>query len=284
MLDLKGRRYAVFGVANKNSICWAITQQLIDCGAEVILVVHPDLEEKVAKLAADNDKILAVTPCDVSSDDDIAKCFARLGNHAPLYGIVHGVAFSDKDELRGEFLATSRTNFQRTMDISCYSLIDIAARAREVMNDEGSILTLTFDAARGPYPHYNVMSVAKAALEAAMRNAAFDLGANNIRVNAISASPENTLSARGIGEFRLIGKFAESMSPMSRRATLEEIGAASAFLLSPVGSGITGQTVFVDCGSSVPTMPPARNASMMAEAMSGVASVHDNRVESGGDN
>lgn len=283
MLDLSGRRYAIFGVANKNSICWAITQQLLDQSAEVILVVHPDLTEKVGKLAAEHDSILAVISCNVAEEADVAACFEKLSGYAPLYGIVHGIAFSDKEELRGDFLATSRENFRVTMDVSCFSLIDIAARAVEVMGNEGSILTLTFDAARGPYPHYNVMSVAKAALEAAMRNAAFDLGAHNIRVNAISASPENTLSARGIGEFRLIGKFAESMSPMSRRATLDEIGAASTFLLSPAGSGITGQTVFVDCGSSVPTMPPARNAAAMAEAMSGVAEVHARRPRNGDD-
>lgn len=273
-MELFGKHYVVFGVANDKSICWPIAHALDELGAKIQLVSHPSMQERVDKLIEENGMPLPAIYCDVTVPESLDTCFAQLAELAPLYGIVHGIAFSDKNELRGNFIDVSLHNFLQTMHVSCYSFIEIARRSQPLMTDGGSILTLTFDASRGSYPHYNVMGLAKAALEMAVNYTATDLGAHQIRVNAIAASPENTLSARGISNFRLIGDFAEAMSPMGRRATLTEIAHTAAFLLSPLGSGITGQTIFVDCGASVPRMPPARNAGHMATAMGKIAEVY----------
>lgn len=272
MIDLTGKNFAIFGVANDKSIAWAIVQQLMACGGIPILCSHPMMQARVEKLAAAH-RIGEVILCDVESapgsDPEVSleRCFQKLAMRGPFHGFVHSIGFSDTAQLEGRFLDTTRENFMRTMNISCFSLIEICKRAQPLMPDGGSILTLTFDASRGSYPNYNVMAPTKAALETSVIYAATELGEHNIRVNAIAASPENTLAARGIGNFRAIGAFAEAQSPMARRATVEEIGMMSAFLLSPASSGTTGQTIFVDCGSSITTMPPARNAGLMATAM-----------------
>lgn len=258
MTNLAGKRYVVWGVATINSICWAIAKKLKEEGAEVILVSHPALKDRVAKLSA-TIGIEHVLGCDVAKTEDMEVCFTLLAAfEGGIDGVVHGIAFSDRTELAGRFVDTSRDNFATTMMVSCFSFINIAQRSAPLMTKGGCILTLTFDGSRGPYPHYNIMGPAKAALETAVKYAAYDLGEYNIRVNAISASPENTLSARGIKNFPLITEWADGMSPLGRRATIDEIANTSAFLLGPNGSGMTGQIVFVDCGSSVPKLPPVR--------------------------
>lgn len=279
MIDLSGMNYAVFGVANQSSIAWAIVKKIMACGGTPVLCVHPMMQERAAKLAAENG-IGDIILCDVedapgcSPETSFQRCFDNLAMRGPYAGFVHSIGFSDKNELEGPFIGTTRENFMRTMNISCFSFVEMCRRAQPMMSAGGSILTLTFDASRGSYPNYNVMALAKAALETSVVYAATDLGEHNIRVNAIAASPENTLAARGISNFRAIGAFAEAQSPLARRATVEEIANTAVFLLSPASSGMTGQTVFVDCGSSITTMPPARNATLMAGAMSTVADIY----------
>jgi len=283
MIDLSSKKYVVFGVANKASICWAITEKLLAAKAEVILVSLPMMIERPAfkKLIADNSGIIGVLPCDVSSDSDLDACFADLKNLGPFDGVVHGIAFSDKNELRGSFLATTRANFKTTMEVSCFSFIDITNRIAPLLNNGASIITLTFDAAHGVYPNYNIMGPAKAALEASVRYAAVALGEREIRVNSLSPSPERTLSAGGIGDFLLIGEFAEAMSAYGRRATFEEIGNVGLFYLSPLSSGISGQNAKIDCGSSASIMPPARHAGKMAKAMLAIVQSLTNKMLGG---
>ncbi|RJR14034.1 SDR family oxidoreductase [Candidatus Parcubacteria bacterium] len=271
---LTGRQYVIFGVANERSICWAIVQRLIDEGAQVVLVSHPTMLDRVKKLG-NACGVNYFIPCDVTKQEDVDQCFEVLEGVGPIDGVVHGIAFSDKNELAGEFINTSRENFATTMLVSCYSFIEIARKSAALMGNGGSIVTLTFDGSQGPYPHYNVMGVAKAALEASVQYTAFDLGAHGIRVNAVSASPEDTLSARGIRHFRVIGDWAEGMSPLGRRASLVEIANEVTHLLSPEGSGITGQIRYVDCGSSVPNLPPVRNAEKIAQAMGRILEIKE---------
>lgn len=274
MIDLAGKRYVVFGVANEKSIAWAITQSLLACKAGVTLSCLQVMHRRVQKLAVEHG-IEEPLLCNVGNNAEMDSLFVELAKRGPYDGVVHSIAFSDTNELRGRFIDTSRANFVRTMEISCFSFVDIARRALPLMPDGGSMITLSFDASRGSYPHYNVMGLAKAALEASVNYLATDLGEHRIRVNAFIASPEDTLSARGIGNFRLIGDFAAAMSPFGRRATVEEIAQHAVYLLSPYSSGITGQSQFVDCGSSIPRMPPARNARLMSDAMAKVAEVYD---------
>jgi enoyl-[acyl-carrier protein] reductase I len=281
-MNLRGKRVAVFGVANHASIAWGITKAIMARGGAPVLCVHPMMRERAAKLADENGIIEPLIVCDVERAPggeaiDLWNAFQGIAEGGPIYGVVHSIGFSDKEELEGPFINTSRENFLRTMNVSCYSFVEMCRLARPLMKDGGSLLTLTFDASRGSYPNYNVMALAKAALETAVVYGATDLGEFNIRVNAIAASPENTLAARGISNFRAIGAFAEAQSPLGRRATVEEIANTAAFLLSPESSGITGQTIFVDCGSSITTMPPARNAIPMANAMNTVAEIYAKR-------
>src|SRR3990167_3972906 len=226
MIDLSGMNIPVWGVANQRSICWAIAKQLRACGADVILLCQPRFRVSVMEMAI-AEGIATVLPCDVD---------------------VHGIAFSDSKELQGRYSDTTLANFEKTMRISCYSFTEIARRMRPMMSYDGCMLTLTFDAATGSYPHYNVMGIAKAALNASVLYLAADLGEFNIRVNAISASPEDTLSARGIKNFRAIGKFANAQSPLGRRASLQAIANEAAYLLSDQACDITAQIRYVDCG------------------------------------
>lgn len=282
MIDLSGKKYVVFGVANSKSLCWSITQKLIAAKAEVILVSHPGMVDRPVfkKLAADAG-IEHVFACDVTSDISIADCMVALTAHAPFDGVVHGIAFSDKNELQGSFLETSRENFKVTMLVSCFSFIALLREMKLMLNDGASCITLSFDAAHGVYPNYNIMGVAKAALEAAVRYMAVELGEREIRVNSLSPSPERTLSAAGISNFLLIGEFAEAMTAYGRRATFEEVGNAGLVYLSQLTSGITGQNILVDCGSSASTMPPARHAGKMARAMTAIDEAY--RKETGSD-
>jgi enoyl-[acyl-carrier protein] reductase I len=210
----------------------------------------------------------------VPDEHKIASAVARLASEGMVvHGLVHGIAFSNSDELQGRFVDTTRENFVNTMIISCHSLAEIMHHLAPLMKDGGSAVTLTFDASHRTYPHYNVMGIAKAALEASVRYLAADFGRERIRVNSVSASPEDTLSARGIKHFRAIGAFASAKAPDGKRASLEEIAFEVVNLLDP-RSGVNGQNIMVDHGASITEMPPPWNAEMMAGAMTDVAAIY----------
>lgn len=246
---MKGKRGLIMGVANNRSIAWGIAKACADAGAELALTYQGDaLKKRVEPLAAELGAIVA-GHCDVTDLGTIDAVFAELEAHwGKLDFVVHAIAFSDKDELTGRYVETTRDNFTRTMDISVYSLTAVAKRAEALMTDGGSIVTLTYYGAEKVMPHYNVMGVAKAALEASVRYLAVDLGANNIRVNAISAGPIKTLAASGIGDFRYILKWNEYNSPLKRTVTIEEVGDSALYLLSDLSRGVTGEVLHVDSG------------------------------------
>ena len=249
---LKGKRGLIMGVANDRSIAWGIAKAAHDAGAELAFTFQGEaLEKRVRPLAASINSHL-VLPCDVTSDDDIDRLFNELENKwGKLDFIVHAIAYSDKEELKGSYYSTTRDNFTRTMDISVYSLTAVTRRAEHMLNDGGSIITLTYYGAERVMPHYNVMGVAKAALEASVRYLSVDLGSRNIRVNSLSAGPVKTLAASGIGDFRYILKWNAYNAPLKRNVSLEDIGGAGVYLLSDLSSGVTGETLHVDCGYHV---------------------------------
>jgi len=249
---LKGKRGLIMGVANDRSIAWGIAKAAHDAGAELAFTFQGEaLEKRVRPLAASINSHL-VLPCDVTSDDDIDRLFNELENTwGKLDFIVHAIAYSDKEELKGSYYSTTRDNFTRTMDISVYSLTAVTHRAEHMLNDGGSIITLTYYGAERVMPHYNVMGVAKAALEASVRYLSVDLGSRNIRVNSLSAGPVKTLAASGIGDFRYILKWNAYNAPLKRNVSLEDIGGAGVYLLSDLSSGVTGETHHVDCGYHV---------------------------------
>ena len=249
---LSGKRGLIMGVANNRSIAWGIAKAARAHGAELALTYQGDaLKKRVEPLAAELGAFVA-GHCDVTDGATIDAVFAAIEKEwGKLDFIVHAIAFSDKDELTGRYLDTSEENFTKSLLISCYSLTAVAQRAEKLMTDGGSILTLTYYGAEKWMPHYNVMGVAKAALEASVRYLAADLGPQNIRVNAISAGPIKTLAASGIGDFRYILKWNEYNSPLRRTVTIEEVGESAAFLLSDMGRGITGEVTHVDAGYHV---------------------------------
>ncbi|MBS7702375.1 enoyl-ACP reductase FabI [Chelatococcus asaccharovorans] len=249
---LSGKRGLIMGVANNRSIAWGIAKAARAHGAELALTYQGDaLKKRVEPLAAELGAFIA-GHCDVTDGATIDAVFAAIEKEwGKLDFIVHAIAFSDKDELTGRYLDTSEDNFTKSLLISCYSLTAVAQRAEKLMTDGGSILTLTYYGAEKWMPHYNVMGVAKAALEASVRYLAADLGPQNIRVNAISAGPIKTLAASGIGDFRYILKWNEYNSPLRRTVTIEEVGESAAFLLSDMGRGITGEVTHVDAGYHV---------------------------------
>ncbi len=260
---MAGKRGLVLGVANNRSIAWGIAKACHEAGAELAFTYQGDaLERRVRPLAAElNAHVLG--HCDVTDAASMDAVFAEVEK---LWGkidfVVHCIAFSDKDELDGRYVDTSEGNFSRSMLISCYSFTAIAQRAEKLMTDGGSLLTLTYYGAEKWMPHYNVMGVAKAALEASVRYMAADLGEKNIRVNAISAGPIKTLAASGIGDFRYILKWNEYNSPLRRTVTIEEVGESAVFLLSDMGRAVTGEILHVDAGYHVVGMinPHAPNA------------------------
>ncbi|CUA94572.1 enoyl-ACP reductase FabI [Pannonibacter indicus] len=249
---MKGKRGLVMGVANNRSIAWGIAKALSDAGAEIALTYQGEaLKKRVEPLAEQLGAIVA-GHCDVTDAASIDDVFALLEKTwGKLDFLVHAIAFSDKEELTGRYVDTTPGNFARTMDISVYSLTAVTQRAEKLMTDGGSVLTLTYYGAEKVMPHYNVMGVAKAALEASVKYLAADLGPQNIRVNAISAGPIKTLAASGIGDFRYILKWNEYNAPLRRTVTIEEVGDAAMFLLSDLGRGITGEVQHVDCGYHV---------------------------------
>ena len=246
---MKGKRGVIMGVANNRSIAWGIAKALADAGAELALTWQGDaLKKRVEPLANELGAVMA-GHCDVTDMDTIDAVVDTLEKTwGKIDFIVHAIAFSDKDELTGRYLDTTRDNFNRTMDISVYSLTAVAQRAERIMNDGGSILTLTYYGAEKVMPHYNVMGVAKAALEASVRYLSVDFGKRGIRVNAISAGPIKTLAASGIGDFRYILKWNEYNSPLKRTVTIEEVGNSALYLLSDLSTAVTGEVLHVDSG------------------------------------
>ena len=249
---LAGKRGLVMGVANNRSIAWGIAKAAREAGAELAFTFQGDaLEKRVRPLAAELGAAV-VGHCDVTDAASIDAVFAEVQR---LWGkidfVVHCIAFSDKDELTGRYVDTSEANFNKSLNISCFSFTAVAQRAEKLMTEGGSLLTLSYYGAEKWMPHYNVMGVAKAALEASVRYLAADLGEKNIRVNAISAGPIKTLAASGIGDFRYILKWNEYNAPLRRTVTIEEVGDTAAFLLSDMSKGMTGEILHVDAGYHV---------------------------------
>ena len=250
---LEGKVGLVFGVANKRSIAWGIAKAWADAGAKLIFNYQGErLKENVEELVGTFGSETPVAPCDVSRDEDIANFFQFVkGKTTKVDLLLHSVAFAPKEALEGNFVDTSREAFRVAHDISAYSLIAVSRAAAPLMSSGGSIVTMSYYGAEKVVPHYNVMGVAKAALEASVRYLAYDLGPKKIRVNAISAGPVNTLAARGISGFSAMLNHYEAHAPLKRNITLEELGATGVFLASDGAAGITGQTLYADSGYSV---------------------------------
>ncbi len=249
---LKGKRGLIMGVANDKSIAWGITRQLAAQGASLAFTFQGEaLEKRVRPLAHSVGSDL-VFPCDVTDAASVESVFNALEKQwGTLDFVVHAIAFSDKNELKGKYVDTTYPNFANTMNISVYSFTAVCREAKRLMPNGGSLLTLSYYGAERVVPHYNVMGVAKAALEASVRYLAVDLGGQNIRVNAISAGPIKTLAASGIGDFRYILKWNEYNSPLKRNTTIEEVGGAALYLIADIGRGTTGEVLHVDSGYHV---------------------------------
>jgi enoyl-[acyl-carrier protein] reductase I len=249
---MQGKRGLIMGLANDRSLAWGIARALAGEGAELAFSYQGEaLEKRVRPLAAELGSDLLVD-CDVSSMEALNATFDQIQQRWDTIDfVVHAIGYSDKNELRGKFVDTSIDNFLMTMNISVYSFIAVAQRARRLMTSGGSLLTLTYYGAEKVIPHYNVMGVAKAGLETSVKYLAMDLGPENIRVNAISAGPIKTLAASGIGDFRYIMKWNEYNSPMRRNVTIEDVGGAGLYLLSDLASGVTGEIHHVDAGYNV---------------------------------
>ena len=249
---MAGKRGLILGVANEKSIAWGIASAVAGHGAELAFTYQNDaIKRRVEPLAASVGSDL-VMQCDVSDTDSLD---AVVGALAERWGridfAVHAVAYSDKNELKGRYSDTSRSNFRNTLDVSCFSFTALAQRVAPLMTEGGSLITLTYYGAERVMPHYNVMGVAKAALEASVRYLAVDLGGQGVRVNGLSAGPMKTLAASGIGDFRYILKWNQYNSPLRRNVTLEDVGGAGLYLVSNLSSGVTGEIHHVDCGYNV---------------------------------
>ena len=254
---MKGKRGLIMGVANDHSIAWGIAKAVAAQGAELAFTYQGEALGKRVKPLAESVGSDIVLPCDV---EDIASVDAVFEALAARWGtldfVVHAIGFSDKNELKGRYIEqTTRENFSRTMVISCFSFTEVAQRAARMMNEGGSLLTLTYGGSTRVMPNYNVMGLAKAALESSVRYLASDLGPSGIRVNAISAGPIRTLAGAGIGEARAMFAFQRAHSPLRRAVTIEDVGGSALYLLSDLSSGVTGETHFVDAGYNVISMP-----------------------------
>ena len=249
---MAGKRGLIMGLANDKSIAWGIAQQLAAHGAEIAFSYQGEALKKRVEPLITSIGMSEMIECDVSSEESMDALFARLAEKwGKIDFLVHAIGFSDKNELRGRYVDTTRQNFVMTMDISVYSFTAACQRASAMMNEGGSLLTLTYYGAEKVMPHYNVMGVAKAALEASVKYMAEDLGKKKIRVNSISAGPIKTLAASGIGDFRYILKWNEYNSPLRRNVTQAEVGNSALFLLSDLGSAVTGENLHVDAGYHV---------------------------------
>jgi enoyl-[acyl-carrier protein] reductase I len=255
MIDLKGKVAVVFGLANKRSIAYSVAQKLAEAGATLVLSYQSE------RLQAEADELLRdlgqtgtgrAFKCDVSSDEDIDALFAQIAAAYPKIDIlIHSIGFAPADAIKNDFLLTARDDFRVALDVSVYSFIALARGAAPLMSEGGAMLTLTYYGAEKVFPNYNVMGVAKAALESAVRYLAASLGSRNIRVNAISAGPIKTLAARGIGDFTQILTAVTARAPLHRNVEQIEVGNTALFLCSPLASGITGEITFVDCGFNI---------------------------------
>ncbi|MGB0719702.1 MAG: enoyl-ACP reductase FabI [Bdellovibrionales bacterium] len=269
---LKGKRGLVMGVANDRSIAWGLAQVAAQSGAELAFTYQGEALEKRVRPLAEQIGAKIVVPCDVTDENSIDAAFKAIADEwGQIDFVIHAIAFSDKNELDGLYLNTTRGNFLRTMDISVYSFTAVAQRAAPLMKDGGSLITLTYYGAEQVMPHYNVMGVAKAALEASVKYLAADLGSRNIRVNAISAGPIKTLAASGIGDFRFILKWNELNAPLKRNVTIEDVGRSGLFLLSDLGSGVTGEVLHVDSGYHTVGMLAVDNVAETAELLQSMA-------------
>jgi enoyl-[acyl-carrier protein] reductase I len=253
---MKGKRGLVMGVANDHSIAWGIAKKLAYHGAELAFSYQCEaLKKRVEPLASSVGSNL-VLPCDVEDLNSLDELFAKLQREwGHIDFIVHAIAYSDKNELKGRFADTSRENFIRTMTISCFSFIEVAKRAPALMTAGGSIVTLTYGGSTRVMPNYNVMGVAKAALEASVRYLAADYGPDNIRVNAISAGPVRTLAGAGIADARLMFNYQRRHAPLRRTVSIDEVGGSALYLLSDLSTGVTGEIHFVDSGYNIVSMP-----------------------------
>ncbi len=250
---LEGKRGLIVGVANKRSIAWAIAQAARREGAQLAFTYQGErLKEGVSELANSLSGTPALFDCDVTNNAQLDSVFQQIkGSVGTLDFLVHSVAFAKREELEGEFLPTSRDGFALALDVSAYSLVALAQRAAPLMNEGAGIVAMTYYGAEKVIPRYNVMGVAKAALEASVRYLAFDLGPRKIRVNAVSAGPVQTLAARGISGFTDMMKIVEQKAPLRRNVDVAEVANAAVFLLSPLASAITGETLYVDCGFNI---------------------------------
>ena len=249
---MAGKRGLVMGVANERSIAWGIAKTAAKHGAELAFTYQGEALLKRLEPLAQSVGSDTIMQCDVTEDRSIEEAFALIRKKwGKLDFLVHAIAYSDKEELKGEYVNTTRDNFLRTLDISCYSFTSVAKHAADLMEDGGSLLTLSYYGSERVMPHYNVMGVAKAALEASVRYLAVDLGAQGIRVNGLSAGPMKTLAASGIGDFRYILKWNQYNSPLKRNVTLDDVGGAAMYLLSDLASGVSGEIHHVDCGYNI---------------------------------
>jgi enoyl-[acyl-carrier protein] reductase I len=249
---MQGKRGLIMGVANDRSLAWGIAKAIAAQGGEIAFSYQGEALEKRVRPLAESLGVARLFECDVSNEGSMDGMFAALAAEWPTIDfLVHAIGFSDKNELRGRYVDTSLVNFTQTMNISVYSFTAIAQRALPLMPEGGSLLTLSYYGAEKVIPHYNVMGVAKAALEASVKYLAMDLGPNNVRVNAISAGPIKTLAASGIGDFRYILKWNEYNSPLRRNVTIEDVGGAGLYLVSDLASGVTGEIHHVDAGYNV---------------------------------
>jgi enoyl-[acyl-carrier protein] reductase I len=249
---MAGKRGLVMGVANDRSIAWGIARAVAAEGASLAFTYQGEALLKRVKPLADSVGATHILPCDVTDEGSLDAVFAALGEDwGAIDFVVHAIAFSDKEELKGRYVDTTRQNFTMTLDISCYSFTAVCQRAVKLMPKGGSLLTLTYYGAERVMPHYNVMGVAKAALEASVRYLAADLGGRGIRVNAISAGPIKTLAASGIGDFRYILRWNELNSPLKRNVTIEQVGGAALYLLSDLSQAVSGEVHHVDSGYHV---------------------------------
>jgi enoyl-[acyl-carrier protein] reductase I len=259
---MKAKKGLIMGVANDRSIAWGIADILHQHGAELAFTYQGDTLAKRVKPLAEGIGSSLVLPCDVEDEASMDAVFAAIEKDwGRLDFFVHAIAYSDKDELKGEYLNTTRDNFSRTMDISCYSFTALAQRAAPLMSEGGSLITLTFSGAERVVPNYNVMGVAKAALEASVKYLAVDLGPKNIRVNAISAGPMRTLAGSAIAGARHIYRWSEDNAPLQRSVQMEDVGGSALYLLSGLSNSVTGEIHHVDCGYNIVGIPATPNNS-----------------------
>ena len=267
---MKGKKGLIMGVANDRSISWGIAKKIASEGAEIAFTYQVEaLKKRVEPLAKSIGSSILI-PCDVTDSLSMENTFEIIKKEwGDIDFLVHGIGFSNKDELRGKYYNTSSENFNQTMHVSCYSFTEACKLAEPIMNEGGSIITLTYFGSEQVMPHYNVMGVAKAALEASVRYLAVDMGEKNIRVNAISAGPIKTLAASGIGDFRFILKWNELNAPLKRNVSQDDVGNSALYLLSDLGSAVTGEIQHVDCGYHTVGMVAVDEAIKVSELLSG---------------